>query len=236
MKKAIQLLMLTSALAPAQELSAGKLLVASTKVQDADFARTVILLIRSDEQGAIGLFVNRPSNIPVSEVYPDLKGSQLKLYTGGPVTIGIRALYRSHTQLDQAKPIFPDVSMISTKTLLGKMVVDGTPSSIFRVYAGYVGWTGVQLNDEVARGLWLVRPGDANIVFDPHPETLWSRLADHFKIRNIFEKSSVHTRNPVYGFRTCPARYRAGSACCTLGSVTRTQSASLQNESSSDAS
>ena len=107
MKKAIQLLMLTGALTPAQELSAGKLLVASTKVQDADFARTVILLIRSDEQGAIGLFVNRPSNIPVSEVYPDLKGSPLKLYAGGPLTVGIRALYRSHMKLDQAKPIFP---------------------------------------------------------------------------------------------------------------------------------
>ena len=197
MKKAIWLFLVIGVPASAQGLSTGKLLVASAKVRDADFARTVILLVRYDKGAAIGLFLNRPSNIPLSEVYPDFKGGQLKLYSGGPITVGIRALYRTRARLDQTKPILPDVWMISTKSLLGKLAAEGTPSNVFRVYAGYVGWSGGQLNDEVARGLWLVRPGDANVLFDPHPETLWSRLADYFKIRNMFEKSSVHTRNLV---------------------------------------
>jgi putative AlgH/UPF0301 family transcriptional regulator len=66
--------------------------------------------------------------------------------------------------------------MISTKTLLGKMVEAGTPSSVFRVYAGYTGWSPGQVKDEIARGLWHVFAGDAGAVFDPHPENVWSRL------------------------------------------------------------
>ena len=176
MKKRITALLLASALAWAQDLSVGKILVAGNKVQDADFRQTVILLVRHDPQTTIGLFVNRPLNIPLSEVYPDLKGGDLKLYAGGPVAVGIRALYRSRAKPAEAAPILADVCMISTKTLLGKMVADGPASGVLRVYAGYTGWSPGQLQDEIARGLWRVLPGDATVIFDPHPETVWPRL------------------------------------------------------------
>lgn len=176
MTKPIACLLLAGVLAWAQDLSVGKILVASRKSHDADFAQTVILLVRHDQQVTIGLFVNHPLNIPLSEVYPELKGGQLKLYAGGPLTVGIRALYRSRTKPDGAAPIFADVFMISTKTLLGKMVEAGTPSNVFRVYAGYTGWSPGQLKGEIARGLWHVLAGDASVVFDPHPESVWSRL------------------------------------------------------------
>ena len=115
-------------------------------------------------------------NIPLTEVYPELKQGPFKLYAGGQLTVGIRALYRSPTRPAGALPILDDVSMISTKTLLGKMVEAGAPSSVFRVYAGYTGWSPGQLRDEIARGLWHVVAGDAGVVFDLHPETMWSRL------------------------------------------------------------
>src|ERR1700736_6606304 len=95
MTSVISCLLVAGALAWTQDISVGKILVASRKSHDSDFAGTVILLVRHDRQATIGLFVNRPLNIPLSEVYPDLTGGQLKLYAGGPVTVGIRALYRS---------------------------------------------------------------------------------------------------------------------------------------------
>src|ERR1700733_14158858 len=98
MTRAIACILLAGALAWTQDISVGKILVASRKSHDADFAETVILLVRHDRQATVGLFVNRPLNIPLSEVYPDMKGGQLKLYAGGPVTVGIRALYRSRAQ------------------------------------------------------------------------------------------------------------------------------------------
>ena len=178
MTKVAVCLLLASALARPQDLSIGKILVASRQSHDADFAQTVVLLVRHDQQATVGLFLNRPLNVPLSEVYPGLKGGQLKLYAGGPLTVGIRALYRSRTKPAGTSPILDDVSMISTKTLLGKMVEAGTPSSVFRVYAGFTGWSPGQLQGEIARGLWHVFAGDANVVFDPHPETVWSRLMD----------------------------------------------------------
>src|ERR1700676_1587758 len=99
MTKVIACLLLASALVWTQDISVGKILVASRKSHDADFAGTVILLVRQDRQATVGLFVNRPLNIPLSEVYPDHPGGQLKLYAGGPVKVGIRALYRSHVKL-----------------------------------------------------------------------------------------------------------------------------------------
>jgi putative transcriptional regulator len=176
MTKVALCLLLTSALLCPQDLSVGRILVASRQSHDADFAQTVILVVRHDPQVTIGLFVNRPLAIPLTEVYPELKQGQLKLYAGGPLTVGIRALYRSRTRPAGTSPILDDVSMISTKTLLVKMVEAGTPSSLFRVYAGYTGWSPGQLNDEIARGLWQVVAGDSGVVFDPHPETVWSRL------------------------------------------------------------
>jgi putative transcriptional regulator len=176
MTKAVACLLLAGVLAWTQDLAVGKILVASSKSYDADFAQTVVLLVRHDKQGTVGLFLNRPLTIPLSEVYPDLKGGQLKLWAGGPLTVGIRALYRSSAKPAEAAPVLADVSIISTKTLLAKMVAAGTSSNVFRVYAGYTGWSGGQLRDEVARGLWHIMAGDAGVIFDPHPETVWSRL------------------------------------------------------------
>lgn len=176
MTKAAACLLLAAALACTQDLSVGKILVASRQSHDADFAQSVILLVRHDRQATVGLFLNRPLNIPLSEVYPELKPGQLKLYAGGPLTVGIRALYRSRTKPPGTSPILDDVSMISTKTLLAKMAEAGTPSSVFRVYAGFTGWSPGQLQSEIERGLWHVFAGDASVVFDPHPETMWPRL------------------------------------------------------------
>jgi putative transcriptional regulator len=204
MTKAVACLLLAGALAVAEDLSVGKLLVATRKSRDPDFAGTVVLLVHHDREASIGLFINRPLTIPLSEVYPELNGAQLKLYAGGPVTVGVRALYRSAFKPPATARILNDVFMISTKSLLGKMVAAGTPGSVFRIYAGYAGWSAGQLHDEVARGLWHVFDGDAGVIFDPHPETVWQRLsgrlpraASHFRMRNILEKSSVQARKPV---------------------------------------
>ena len=151
------------------QLATGKLLVATPKSQDADFARSVILLIRFDAQSAVGLMLNRPTDIPVAEVLPDLKGSpsaRIRVFAGGPLMTGVRALVRSRK----------DVAVLANQALRAKLMAGGTQASTFRVYAGYTGWTAAQLQGEVERGLWRVLPADPGAVFDPHPETLWSRL------------------------------------------------------------
>lgn len=191
MPKPILCLLLAGA-AWAQDLAVGKILVATRKSRDADLARAVVLLARYDRQSAIGLIVNHPTNVPLSEVFPEFKSGRVKVFAGGPVTTGIRALYRSRTRPGDAVRIFADVSMISNKTLLGEMAAAGPPATRFRVYAGYTGWTGAELMNEAARGLWQVIPGDSEAVFDAHPATLWSRL-----IANLSLQNQKHVREVV---------------------------------------
>src|SRR5208282_100808 len=76
----------------------GKLLVATRKMPDADFARAVILLLHSDSQGVVGLIVNRPTEVPLAHLFPELKDApagQAPVYLGGLVALGARGLVRS---------------------------------------------------------------------------------------------------------------------------------------------
>ncbi len=136
-------------LASAQQIPSGKLLVAAAKSHDPDLAQSVVLLIHSDKDGAIGLILNRP----IKDVY-----------FGGPVALGARCLFRSRTKPNFGEHVFADV-YVATK-----------PVDKGRVYAGYVGWSAAQLQDEVSRGLWQVRDATAALVFDPNPATEWRRL------------------------------------------------------------
>ena len=128
----------------------------------------MVLLIRYDRESAIGLMLNRPTSIPITEILPDAKGKSVRVFAGGPVTIGVRGLLQS-----QAAPFF---TVVSNKTELLRMI----ETKPVRIYAGYVGWTGQQLQSEVERSLWTVRPVGATSLFDPHPETLWRRLRSRY--------------------------------------------------------
>ena len=161
------------------QLAAGKLLVATQKSRDADLKQSVILLVQYDHDAAVGLIVNRRTEVPASEAFPELasaKGGPVPVWAGGPVTIGIRALYQADFLPGEAQEILTGISLIANKPLILKLLAASTRPDNFRIYAGYVGWTAQQLRNEVASGLWLIRAGAPSAVFDANPETLWSRL------------------------------------------------------------
>jgi putative transcriptional regulator len=161
------------------QLAAGKLLIATQKSRDPDLKQSVVLVIQYDKDAAVGLIVNRRSDVPASEAFPELnnaKGGPVPVWAGGPLAIGIRALHQSEFQPAEGREILAGLSLIFDKPLILKLLAASTPPDNFRVYAGYVGWTSQQLRNEVATGLWLVRAGDPAVVFDQNPETLWDRL------------------------------------------------------------
>lgn len=133
----------------------GKFLVATRKSQDHDLAHSVVLVIHSDADGVAGLVMNQPA-----------AGTRPPTWFGGPIALGVRELFRSREAPRDAERIFADV-------YLSRKIDDRAGS---RVYAGYVGWSLAQWQGEMARGLWKIVPANANLVFDPHPETLWRRL------------------------------------------------------------
>ena len=173
--------------APAKHLAPGKILVARRSLEDPNFAETVIVLVQYDEDGTLGLIVNRQTTLPVSRLARDLesaKGRTEPLYRGGPVAVsGLMGLIRTTAKLEDAQRVFGDVYMISSKSAIEKAMASNSDPKTFRLYLGYAGWDAGQLEFEMGMDAWDVLPANPAIVFDPHPETLWGRLVEQDDLR-----------------------------------------------------
>jgi putative AlgH/UPF0301 family transcriptional regulator len=162
-----------------QDLRVGKLLVASRSLGDPDFAGTVVLLVRYDEKGALGLILNRRTDVPLSRVL-DLEAAKDRsdpVYLGGPVGPStVFALFESSTKMEKAEDIFGGVYLISDKALFEQTISARPDPDVFHVYLGYAGWTQDQLRSEAQLGAWFVFPADAATVFNSDPDSLWLHM------------------------------------------------------------
>lgn len=160
-----------------RELAAGKVLVASRGLGDPNFVQTVVLIADHNDQGTMGLVINRRSEIPVSTVFPHLARTwKAAIFIGGPVApTGIVALLRSQSPPSDSRRIVEDLYVISTREPLESLVKRGPGLTHFRLYAGYSGWGAGQLERETVQGAWHVLSADPSIAFDADPLTLWDR-------------------------------------------------------------
>jgi putative transcriptional regulator len=163
-----------------QSLGAGKVLVASRDLGDPNFAKTVILLVRCDAQGVVGLVLNRRSHVPLSRVLKDLKAAKDRsdpVYLGGPVeAAAVFALLQSEAKVEGAERIFGGVYLISAKTLFEQTIAARPDRGVFHVYLGYAGWTEEQLRREVDLGAWYIFPAEVSTIFNSDPDSLWPQM------------------------------------------------------------
>jgi len=154
----------------------GVLLVASPSLGDPNFEQTVLLIIEHGKGGTVGLILNRPTNVLLSDVLPDLpvlKRSTHRLFTGGPVGRTQMAL------LFGLKEPYPDARRIvdgiylGTPRVLERIIAHPKPSEYFRAFAGFAGWAPGQLDHEMLQGSWGSLPADTFNIFDKDPATLW---------------------------------------------------------------
>lgn len=161
----------------ADELGAGSFLVASRSLLDPNFDRTVVFLLDYNENGALGVIINRPTPVKLGEMVTDLEGVETRPETvgvGGPVAHWqLVMLIRSATDLEGAERVFEDVYFTASRLVLEEVLES---ESEFRIYAGYAGWGAGQLENEIDRGSWHVLPGDPEMIFDPAPQELWREL------------------------------------------------------------
>jgi putative transcriptional regulator len=163
------------------DLAVGRFLVASRDLGDPNFAKTVILLVHyKPDQGAVGLVVNRATDVPISRVFQDLKEAKSRtdpVYVGGPVELNtVMALFKTASKPENSTRVFNDVYLISNKDLLKATLASGAESSVFHTYVGYAGWGAGQLEHEMELGAWHVMPADAATVFHSDPDSVWPRL------------------------------------------------------------
>jgi putative AlgH/UPF0301 family transcriptional regulator len=183
-----------------QELGVGKLLVASRSLGDPDFARTVVLLVRYDEKGALGLILNRRTDVPLSRVL-DLEAAKDRsdpVYLGGPVgPSAVFALFESSAKMEKAENIFGGVYLISDKALFEQTISARPDPGVFHVYLGYAGWTQDQLRTEAQLGAWFVFPADAATVFNSDPDSLWLQMIQKTELQLAKTEPFAETSQPV---------------------------------------
>ena len=162
------------------ELAQGKFLIAGRDLNDPNFSETVVLLVDYNQRGALGLVINRPTEVKLSTVLPEIEGVQERtdtVYMGGPVARGqMLLLIRSGSQPQEAHLVFADTYVSSSRAVLQRMVGGAEAGEKFRVYAGYAGWAPGQLDQEVARGDWYILQADAETIFDKAASEIWPEL------------------------------------------------------------
>ena len=162
-------------------------MIAGPEMRDPNFSETVVLLLEYDETGALGLIINWPTEMPADHVLPDVEGlaeSPHQVFIGGPVQRGqITLLVQADEAPGDARHVFADIYFSGSGDLLRRLASETDSDKQFRLYLGFAGWGAGQLDAELARGGWRVLPGEAPIVFDPSPESVWSELV---------ERSTVH--------------------------------------------
>ena len=177
--------LLAAAILPAQskrseDLAVGKLLVTPRDAPDPSFAESVILLVQYDHESAVGLMINRRTTIALSRALHNLKGAGQRsdpVYIGGPVETGTAmALFRSNAKPDSGARVLEKIYLIPSQPALESALAGGKNADDLRVYMGYCGWGPGQLDNEMRVGAWYILEGNAGLVFDPNPDTMWSRL------------------------------------------------------------
>ncbi|ODS57067.1 MAG: hypothetical protein ABS36_06090 [Acidobacteria bacterium SCN 69-37] len=161
------------------DLRPGVLLVASRDLRDPNFIETVILLVLYGDDGAMGLVLNRETDVPVGRIFESGAGADDRsgrVFLGGPVApSAVQALVRSAGVVTHGRRVLDDVHVVGSAEALRRRMDTGIDRDRFRIYLGYSGWGPGQLEREMARGGWHIVDADADLVFDREPATLWRR-------------------------------------------------------------
>jgi putative transcriptional regulator len=154
----------------------GRLLLASPQLDDPTFHRTVVLVLDHDEDGALGVVLNRASALPVREAaagWAELASAPPVVFEGGPVEPdAIVALGRTGARVgaDRGGLLDDHVRLVDLSADPG---LERLELETVRIFAGYAGWAPGQLEHELELDAWFVVDADQSDVFTADPLGLW---------------------------------------------------------------
>ena len=168
----------------AARFEVGDLLVATPELIDPNFERSVVLLLDSDDDGALGVVLNRPTSVAVDEILPDWVqrvGAPDVLFQGGPVStdsalaVGASMTLGTDPNVEPLgfRRLYDDVGIVDLDTPTDLI---GPALTHLRIFAGYAGWGAEQLREEIGSGAWYVVPSRTADLFGDDPLRLWERV------------------------------------------------------------
>lgn len=154
----------------------GQLLIAAPSLLDPNFHRTVVLVTAHDDDGAMGIVLNRPAEATISDALPELTelvdDEESPVHVGGPVEpSAVMALAEFDEPAEAAAIIFADVGFIPAE---GEARPESAATRRVRVFAGYAGWSAGQLEAELDEDAWFTADAQPDDVFTSSSLELWA--------------------------------------------------------------
>ncbi|MCM2575789.1 YqgE/AlgH family protein [Streptomyces meridianus] len=160
----------------------GRLLVATPALADPNFDRAVVLLLDHDEEGSLGVVLNRPTPVEVHDIlepWAGLAGEPGVVFQGGPVSLdsalGVAVVPGDNGEQPEDGPL----GWRRVHGAIGLVDLEAPPELLaaelgsLRIFAGYAGWGPGQLEGELVEGAWYVVDSEPGDVSSPDPSRLW---------------------------------------------------------------
>lgn len=148
--------------------------MASERLGDPNFARTVVLMVAHDEDGALGVVLNRPLPLTLHAlaegISADPPAREGMLFRGGPCETSVLAVF-DDLAADGGTPVLPGVRFTAEPGLIRRLLTHAEGRA--RFFAGYAGWSAGQLESELDERAWLLLPARPEHVF-AKPELIWN--------------------------------------------------------------
>ncbi|MGD0492294.1 MAG: YqgE/AlgH family protein [Steroidobacteraceae bacterium] len=153
------------------------LLVPRDDLPDPSFSDSLVLVMNNLGPGPIGVIINRPMQIPVSHLFPELgRLAKLtdKVYFGGPVDLDtVWFLFRAATRPEHAIQTCEGVYLSADRQLLRQLLDRDKPMAGLRIFVGHAGWAPGQLEAEIERRDWSLKRVDVEAIFGGKADHPW---------------------------------------------------------------
>jgi len=152
-------------------------LIAMPAMADPNFSRTLTYVCEHTPDGALGIIVNRPTDMDLATLFEQVDipleredFSGRPVYYGGPVQNDRGfVLHKPNGVWQSSLQVLDGLALTSSRDILVSMGSEGTPSD-FIMALGYAGWSAGQLEWELSQNAWLTVPASADIIFGMSPE------------------------------------------------------------------
>lgn len=164
---------------------AGQFLIATPEMQDPRFAETVVLMIRHNRDGAMGLVINRPvGELALSSLLDaigekgDAAAGAVPVFQGGPVQLELSfVLHSSDYRQPETVDVTSGIAMTASPQIFRDIAAKAGPKQSLIAF-GYAGWGAGQLEGELARNAWFTALADPRLVFDEDRDKVWQQAME----------------------------------------------------------
>ena len=160
-------------------LESGVMLISTPFFNDVFFNHSVVLLVETCKEGSVGIILNKPTGVNVTDVKPSWKVPD-QFDVGGPVMLDTIITLHNFEDLDRFRLIMPGLFSGIDSVLLSLIEHQAIPTLKYRFFLGYSGWSAGQLESELQRNMWVISPYLPSLVFDTPIEKIW-----HSAVKNL---------------------------------------------------